>query len=227
MSWQITSRGGGERQSFGMVPSPHNSNSVHSPLGATIGGPFRQQTESQASSLRVPSPRRSGDGTGRTFDELEPSGRLCVPPVQSLEHGSQEARALVELPSDPGGPGLAPQVLVQPTLGPSSAEPQGSASKIRSAVATRRPNVTSKRGLPPPSRVEALRRSVVKRGFSSKAASLIAKAKRPSTSTVYDAKWKIFTSWCLKRKVDPLRPCLLYTSPSPRDLSTSRMPSSA
>ena len=26
---------------------------------------------------------------------------------------------------------------------------------------------------------------------------------------------------------DPFRPCLLYTSPSPRDLSTSRMPSSA
>ena len=28
-------------------------------------------------------------------------------------------------------------------------------------------------------------------------------------------------------KSDVLRPCLLYTSPSPRDLSTSRMPSSA
>ena len=27
--------------------------------------------------------------------------------------------------------------------------------------------------------------------------------------------------------VSPSRPCLLYTSPSPRDLSTSRMPSSA
>ena len=27
--------------------------------------------------------------------------------------------------------------------------------------------------------------------------------------------------------VQPLRACLLYTSPSPRDLSTSRMPSSA
>ena len=26
---------------------------------------------------------------------------------------------------------------------------------------------------------------------------------------------------------DPIHPCLLYTSPSPRDLSTSRMPSSA
>ena len=29
------------------------------------------------------------------------------------------------------------------------------------------------------------------------------------------------------KKVDPQAPCLLYTSPSPRDLSTSRMPSSA
>ena len=29
------------------------------------------------------------------------------------------------------------------------------------------------------------------------------------------------------QKLDQLRVCLLYTSPSPRDLSTSRMPSSA
>ena len=28
-------------------------------------------------------------------------------------------------------------------------------------------------------------------------------------------------------RVDDSQPCLLYTSPSPRDLSTSRMPSSA
>ena len=30
-----------------------------------------------------------------------------------------------------------------------------------------------------------------------------------------------------KRYIDPSNTCLLYTSPSPRDLSTSRMPSSA
>ena len=30
-----------------------------------------------------------------------------------------------------------------------------------------------------------------------------------------------------KAAVDAMRTCLLYTSPSPRDLSTSRMPSSA
>ena len=31
----------------------------------------------------------------------------------------------------------------------------------------------------------------------------------------------------LQQRVDQLAACLLYTSPSPRDLSTSRMPSSA
>ena len=31
----------------------------------------------------------------------------------------------------------------------------------------------------------------------------------------------------LKRMIDQYKACLLYTSPSPRDLSTSRMPSSA
>ena len=32
--------------------------------------------------------------------------------------------------------------------------------------------------------------------------------------------------WSIQRKI-PGKGCLLYTSPSPRDLSTSRMPSSA
>ena len=35
------------------------------------------------------------------------------------------------------------------------------------------------------------------------------------------------TKETLKEKVRQLESCLLYTSPSPRDLSTSRMPSSA
>ena len=40
---------------------------------------------------------------------------------------------------------------------------------------------------------------------------------------IYDAIEKIKS----KSKDEPLNVCLLYTSPSPRDLSTSRMPSSA
>ena len=35
------------------------------------------------------------------------------------------------------------------------------------------------------------------------------------------------TQQCVAQLAGLLEPCLLYTSPSPRDLSTSRMPSSA
>ena len=33
--------------------------------------------------------------------------------------------------------------------------------------------------------------------------------------------------WTKRKKLQAVNGCLLYTSPSPRDLSTSRMPSSA
>ena len=37
-------------------------------------------------------------------------------------------------------------------------------------------------------------------------------------------KWK---NWTMRYMREKMKLCLLYTSPSPRDLSTSRMPSSA
>ena len=43
----------------------------------------------------------------------------------------------------------------------------------------------------------------------------------------YDTEFKITTSWITKTDKGQKCFCLLYTSPSPRDATTSRMPSSA
>jgi len=49
-------------------------------------------------------------------------------------------------------------------------------------------------------------------------------ARRPQAFALRDRSRRL--NWCdLREMVDAV--CLLYTSPSPRDLSTSRMPSSA
>ena len=48
-----------------------------------------------------------------------------------------------------------------------------------------------------------------------------------STVTESDVRAVIMSSSSAFCKQDPIPTCLLYTSPSPRDLSTSRMPSSA
>ena len=41
------------------------------------------------------------------------------------------------------------------------------------------------------------------------------------------SEFEIFLADVGEKKIDVIKACLLYTSPSPRDLSTSRMPSSA
>ena len=47
----------------------------------------------------------------------------------------------------------------------------------------------------------------------------------PSLATFVGAAFSLFVTWILLSAL--FASCLLYTSPSPRDLSTSRMPSSA
>ena len=125
-----------------------------------------------------------------------------------IEHGPEKACTVVKLPNDPSGPSMARQVMVQPILGPPGSDPKGPSTQTGPSVSAPRKHSARQSRLPPPSRVEALCRSVTQRGFSQEAASLIAKAKRPSTSAVYDAKWTVFTRWCLRRRVDPLHPSL-------------------
>ena len=43
----------------------------------------------------------------------------------------------------------------------------------------------------------------------------------------FKASYGLLNVECNQEAIDEIKNCLLYTSPSPRDLSTSRMPSSA
>ena len=53
------------------------------------------------------------------------------------------------------------------------------------------------------SRLEFIRRSIRDRKFSANVARHAAEARRSSTRRVYDAKWKVFSDWCLQREVHP------------------------
>ena len=53
------------------------------------------------------------------------------------------------------------------------------------------------------SHLEFIRRSIRDRKFSANVARHAAEARRSSTRRVYDAKWKVFSDWCLQREVHP------------------------
>jgi hypothetical protein len=50
-----------------------------------------------------------------------------------------------------------------------------------------------------------VRRVLAARGFSRRAAEAIIADQRASTLEVYDAKWAVFSQWCEKAGIDPLR----------------------
>ena len=56
---------------------------------------------------------------------------------------------------------------------------------------------------PPPSRLESLGEDLQAAGVSEQAANTCAAALRPSTKSLYHAKWKTFCGWCAERDINP------------------------
>ena len=196
---------GGERNSHGVESEPIGCSELHTHMGSPCGRSIRLQAEPQTSPLRVSSSRQSSLGSRCSESRPERSRCVRISSVQSDPNHSEQG-SFCQLPPDSDRPLLASEIMVQPTAVSLSGAPQGSSTDRQPSQPARRERPASKRALPPPSRVETVKRSLSKKGFSSKAAGLIAQARRPSTSTVYDAKWRIFSNWCVQRKIDPLHP---------------------
>ena len=118
--------------------------------------------------------------------------------------------ANVSLPDSASGTLVASEIVVQRCSGASSQPYPGSATKVRPSVSKGHSAHRSRHV--PTTRLAVIKRALRKRKFSSRASHFIASARRQSTRTVYEAKWRVFSQWCVRRKVDPL-------DPSPRRLA--------
>ena len=187
----------------GVVPQSGSSQPDFQRPRETDGGPLRLEVQQSATPLRQPSHRPSSMGSRRAVVRLDDDGGLRLSPVQPDPSGSTEDQ--VQRLSDSSGSSLvAPKVVVQrpsgATQGPSE-DPahKGGSSDPKGGTPLRPRHV-------PPTRLAVIRQALRKKRFSSEASSLIATARRQSTTTVYDAKWKVFADWCSRRKVDPTDP---------------------
>ena len=73
----------------------------------------------------------------------------------------------------------------------------------RMEFANSSPLCKGKRGKSSITRLGIVRKSIRDKSFSQEVANLAAKARRASTRKVYDAKWNVFSDWCLKREIPP------------------------
>ncbi|KAK7102562.1 hypothetical protein V1264_020761 [Littorina saxatilis] len=159
----------------------------------------------QASHLCLPLSRSGGVGDERSRDRVVRADCIRVPPVPSFEQGSSESgfgKALLAV----GGPLVAQPTVVsrssssrrRPSLPSRREKGRSGAAKIGSS--SREPPISTA------SRLEAVRVSLRRSGASDATLSLVQKAHRESTGSVYSSHWAAWTKWCTENGVNPLSP---------------------
>ena len=118
-------------------------------------------------------------------------GRHLLSPLETCDCNSPES--------------LGVQILLPDTVKPNSGSPSGSATKQKSAKATKIKYLSQKPQISRSSRLDLIKRSIQAKGFSENTARCITKSVRGSTNAIYNSKWGIFEAWCCKRKIDPVK----------------------
>ena len=155
-------------------------------------------SQQEVTNLCVSYPRRKGSGDRCNVNELERNARLCVSSVCS-DSSSNQQDSPTSLQHSVDSSSLGRNVLVSghssvsSSTGHSDFLAQKSVDTIGSEICQ------GKRRKLKTSRLEFIRRLIRDRKFSANVARHAAEARRSSTRRVYDAKWKVFSDWCLQR----------------------------
>ena len=147
-------------------------------------------------------PRPPSMGSGCTLPLLGGPGPIRLPTSSHLGQSGGEATGLPLQQNNSDCPRVAKHALVLGSSGNVQSNPTVSAQHTQFSVSAIQPG-------PPQEPVEseptclAPRASAIKeQGFSEAVAARIEAPQRGSTRSVYEAKWTIFTKWCLSNQVN-------------------------
>ena len=188
--------------SDGMVSPHRNLSGDMLQVAPTSGGPLRHEVQQQTASVCVTGAGSLSDCSRCTQHTLGEPGCLRFP---TSGHLGQSSGKITELPrqqdnSDCSGVAqhalvLGPGGHVQPNPIESSQRATPSDTALQSDPSQKSDKSKSPRMAP---RATAIK----EQGFSEAVAARIEAPQRKSTRSVYEAKWAIFTKWCVSNKVD-------------------------
>ena len=144
--------------------------------------------------------RPQGMGSGCTQSVLGRHGPICLPTSSHLGQSGGEVTGLPMQQNNTDCTGVAQYALVLGSSGHDQSDPIVSAHSAQSGDSAIQPNPAQEPVKPEPTCL-APRTTAIK-GFSEAVAARIEAPQRGSTRSVYEAKWTIFTKWCLSNRVD-------------------------
>ena len=164
--------------------------------------PLRHQVQLQTTSVCVSNSGFPSGGSGCSHPAMGGSGCLCLSTDRHLGQSGRKATGhpMQKINSDCSG--VAQHALVLGLSGhvqPSSPEPTTTAQPVDTAL---QPDPSQESDQPKSSRLAPRATAIKEQGFSEAVAARIEAPQRRSTRSVYEAKWTIFTKWCITNQVD-------------------------
>ena len=168
------------------------------PVAPAPSGPVCHQVQQQTATVCVTGSRSPGMASGCTQSILGRSGPICLP-ISS--HLGQSGGKLEGYPCNRIIL-IAQHALV---LGPSGHVQSDStvpAQPAQSGDSTIQPDPAQEHVRPEPTCLAPRATAIKEQGFSEAVTARIEAPQRGSTRSIYEAKWTIFTKWCLSDQVD-------------------------
>ena len=188
--------------SNGMVPSPISVQSYMLPVAPATSGPFCHQIQQQTTTVCGTGCGPPGMGSGCTQPVMGKSGPICLPTSSHLGQSGGEVAALPMQQDHSDCPKVAQHALVLGPSGNVQSYPSVSAQPAQSGISTIQPDLAQELVKPEPTCLAPRATAIKELGFSEAVAARIEAPQRGSTRSVYEAKWTIFTKWCLSNQVD-------------------------
>ena len=160
------------------------------------------KVQPQVTSVCVSSSGTSSCSSGCTHTTMGGSGCICFPTDRHLGQSGGKTTGLPVPETHPDRPGVAQHALVL-RLGDHVQPNPSQIAKSAQSVNTALQSDPAQKSDKPKSPCMAPRATAIKKqGFSEAVAARIEAPQRRSTRSVYEAKWAIFTKWCITNQVD-------------------------
>ena len=191
---------------------PHHSNRVVAssrsipsymlPVAPASSGPVCHQIQQQTTLVCVTGTRSTGLGSGCTQPFLGRSGPICF---STSSHLGQSGGKVTELPLQPVNPDctrVAQHALVLGSGDNVQSDSTVCAQHSQLGVSAIQPSPPQEPGKSEPTCLAPRASAIKEQRFSEAVAARIEAPQRGLTRSVYEAKWAIFTKWCLTNQVD-------------------------
>ena len=184
-----------------VVTSSRSIPSYMLPVAPTPGGPVCHQIQQQTATVCVTGFRPPRMGSGCTRPLLGGPGPIHLSTSSHLGQSGGEVTGLPLQQNNSDCPRVAQHALVLGSSGNVQSNPTVSAQHTKLSVSAIQPGPSQEPVKSEPTCLAPRASAIKEQGFSEAVAARIEAPQRGSTRSVYEAKWTIFTKWCLSNQV--------------------------